>query len=160
MDGTSFFFGEAVTKKAELQRNLERYGRKATGRTINAIREEHNETGFEIYGPKHVYTLIYGRGPTSPTGPYQNSGQSLLESIKEWIAAKGLSLNPYAVTAKIHKRGTRLYIQIQRGGQPSKVLEDVFGNNYQKDLEERVKTSLYQGLRTQLGTVTSNIQTF
>lgn len=157
MDGTSFFFGEAVTKKAELQRNLERYGRKATGRTINAIREEHNETGFEIYGPKHVYTLIYGRGPTKGGG--SGSG-SLLESIKEWIAAKGLSLNPYAVTAKIHKRGTRLYIQIQRGGQPSKVLEDVFGNNYQKDLEERVKTSLYQGLRTQLGTVTSNIQTF
>lgn len=160
MDGKSFFFGEAVSKKAELQKSLERYGRKATGRTIAAIREEHTETGFEIYGPRHIYTLVYGRGPTSPNGPYQNSGQSLLQSIKEWIAAKGLNLNPFAVTAKIHKRGTRLYIQIQRGGQPSKVLEDVFGNNYQKQLEERVKTSLYQGLRNQIAQVNSNIQTF
>lgn len=160
MDGTSFFFGESVTKLTELRQNLLRYGHKATGRTIAATREEHNETGYAIYGPRQIYYLVHGRGPTSGTGPFQNSGQSLLESIKEWIAAKGLKLNPYAVTAKIHKQGTKLYIRIQRGGQPSKVLEDVFGNKYQKELEGRVSTSLYQGLRTQLGQVNSNIQTF
>lgn len=76
---------------------------KATGRTAKAVRYELYENGFAIYAPSHLQTLITGRKPTSNTG-----GGDLLENIKEWIKAKGLTLNAYAVTKKIHKFGVKV----------------------------------------------------
>lgn len=155
MEAESLFFGEAVAKKAELQQNLEVYGHNATGKTSDAIRQESHPLGFEIYGPRQVYTLVYGR---KPTANFESSGRPLIEAIKEWIAAKGLSINPYAVTAKIHREGTALFISIQKGNQPSKLLEDVFGSGYAAELGEKVNETLYLGLRKEIAKVNTDIQ--
>jgi hypothetical protein len=158
MDTKKLFATEAQTKQADLKKSLEKYGRKATGKTIAAIRSESNDNGFEVYGPKHVYTLVYGRKPTGPGA--SSEGRPLIEAIKEWIAAKGLNLNPYAVTAKIHKQGTKLYIDIKRGGQPSKVLEDVFGDKYTDELQGKVYNQLNTLLRNTITSSNSEIQKF
>ena len=71
----------------------------ATGRTLAAVREVVAPNLGLLLGPTHVRYLRDGRGP----------GGVSVQAIREWIAAKRLPLNPYAVAAKISAEGTRLF---------------------------------------------------
>jgi hypothetical protein len=140
-----FFQAEADLKVDDLRESLRRYKHNASGRTAAAIRSEASLEGYDIYGPAHIYTLVYGRKPTQKGG---GGSGSLLDNIKAWIASKNLDLNPYAVTAKIHRDGTKLFVEIKQGGSPSKVLADVFGPEYNKQLGERLKEEYVQELQS------------
>lgn len=98
-------------------------GMNATGRTLQSFETKTTATGGELYANSNIYFMEHGRGPTGP-GPYKQTDQTLLEAIKEWIEAKNLDLNPYAVTNKIHKLGTRLYRQGGNSGVLSVPLAD------------------------------------
>lgn len=145
-----FFQTEAEQKVKDLRESLRKHGRHASGKTAAAIRGEATDEGYEIYGPRHIYTLVYGRKPTGSGG----GNGSLLDNIKAWIAEKHLDLNPYAVTAKIHREGTKLYIDIKAGGSPSKVIEDVFGAGYTDKLKERLQEQFLQEAHSELAEFT------
>jgi hypothetical protein len=51
--------------------------------------------------------MEHGRGPTHPGATQGNP--DLVEIIEDWLQAKGLDINPYAVANTIHKNGTRLF---------------------------------------------------
>lgn len=75
-------------------------GQQATGRTAAAM---HNTSGPEyagLFGPAHLKALRDGRRPGQ---------RPPIEAIKEWLAAKRLQLNPYAVANSIATKGTRLF---------------------------------------------------
>ncbi len=76
-----------------------------TGRTLRAIRYEVRPNGLTGYGPDYSGVLIDGRS---------FGGLPPIENIREWILAKGLTLDPWAVAKTIEREGTRLF----RGSDP------------------------------------------
>lgn len=92
----------------DLALSFQPYPMNASGKTLQSLEVVPSETGGKLIAADHIIFLETGRGPTSPTGPYPE-GEKLIDIISEWISEKGLDMNPYAVTKKIHKEGTRLY---------------------------------------------------
>jgi hypothetical protein len=71
----------------------------ATGKTIKALRSESGDEYARLLGPAHSRFLRDGRGP----GPVN------IQAIVEWVKAKRLRLDPYAVAERISQLGTLLY---------------------------------------------------
>lgn len=109
-----------------IRANMEAEGVNATGRTSASLEVRMTPTGGQIWGREHFDTLEIGRGPT------ENPGDgALFRNIREWIVAKGIHVTPmpyrtdrphmyteeerslnaaaYAITKRIHERGTVLY---------------------------------------------------
>jgi len=83
-------------------------GMSASGKTLDSLQVVETPNGYELQANSSIYFLEHGRGPT--TVPKGNPGNpDLVEIIQNWLDAKGLSLNAYAVANTIHKNGTRLY---------------------------------------------------
>jgi hypothetical protein len=89
----------------------------ATRQLLNSIRFERNESlgqvAYDIIAMDYIVGLDEGVEPGEQ--PYPT-----IENIKQWIQAKGLDLNPYAVRNSIIANGTTWYRQ---GG--SNVVKDV-----------------------------------
>ena len=84
--------------------SLEANGRKATGKTAEALQVVQNGFKVELEAPGYIDILETGRGPTSPDAPPGNP--TVFEMIKEWCAAKGIDEKfAYPITQKIHKEG-------------------------------------------------------
>jgi hypothetical protein len=82
-------------------------GMSATGKTLASLEVIPTEKGYELHANDSIYFMEHGRGPTHPGATEGNP--NLVEIIEDWLEAKGLSLNPYAVANTIHKKGTKLY---------------------------------------------------
>jgi len=83
-------------------------GMSASGKTLASLQVVETPNGYELQADSSIYFMEHGRGPT--TVPKGNAGNpDLVQIIEDWIEAKGLNLNPYAVANVIHKNGTRLY---------------------------------------------------
>jgi len=82
-------------------------GMSATGKTLASLEVIPTEKGYELHAANSIYFMEHGRGPTHSGAAEGNP--NLVEIIEDWLEAKGLSLNPYAVANTIHKKGTKLY---------------------------------------------------
>jgi len=81
-------------------------GMSATGNTLNSLQIESTPNGYELQANSNIYFMEHGRGPT--TVPKGNPGNpDLIQIIQDWIDARGLDLNPYAVANTIHNRRYR-----------------------------------------------------
>lgn len=121
--------------------------RSATGKTAQSIFAETTENTLDVRGPRYLGALEYGRRPTRPGA--QKGSPTLFEMIKEWALAKGVVSSVekgseglgivWAITKKIHKKGTLLYYTTDHYGKtkPSGVISDVIETlNYNKLLNE------------------------
>jgi hypothetical protein len=92
-----------------VKKSLRDAGRYATGRTESKIKTvtRESEKGYisVLSGPKHIAALQDGRKATPPGAPSSNG--AFLQSLKEWMRAKGLEGNVYALLNHIHKVGYR-----------------------------------------------------
>jgi hypothetical protein len=119
----------------DIRANLGATGTNATGKTSQSLRFELKQEGtkykMQLFGRPFFMTVQTGRGPTKPGAP--QSDPTLFEGIKEWIEAKGIAANPWAVTKSIHEKGTRLWRQ---GGREDIVQPavDAFINGLSQDL--------------------------
>lgn len=83
-------------------------GMSASGQTLSSLQVVETPNGYELQADSSIYFLEHGRGPTTaPKGNPDNP--DLVQIIQDWIDAKGLDLNAYAVANTIHKNGTKLY---------------------------------------------------
>jgi hypothetical protein len=82
-------------------------GMLATGKTLASLEVVPTQNGYELQANSSIYFLEHGRGPTHPGATQGNP--NLAEIIEDWLQAKGLDINPYAVANTIHKKGTRLF---------------------------------------------------
>lgn len=82
-------------------------GMSASGKTLASLEIIPTEKGYELQANSNIWFMEHGRGPTHPGTPAGNP--NLVEIIEDWLDARGLSINPYAVANTIHKNGTRLY---------------------------------------------------
>lgn len=92
-----------VSKVAE---GFDKHKMNATGKTLASVREHMRVDGFTVTGASHILAVEYGRGATRNGN---SGGRSLVDQIKDWIEAKNLNLNPYAVAKSIHVKGAALY---------------------------------------------------
>ena len=98
----------------ELRQALSARGNNASGTLSASIEDTGGDKEINIVALRYGQSLQFGRQPTVNDG----NGE-LLERIQAWIQAKGLSLNAYAVTKKIHKCGTKRYREIKDGQNPN-----------------------------------------
>jgi hypothetical protein len=123
---------------------------KATGKTARSLRFE-----VKIEGSKYImkiaakpFFLVVETG-RKPTPSYKPS-RTFVDSIKEWMGAKGKTGSAYAIALAIHRKGTKLW---QQGGRT-----DVVSNVINESLTERIASeSLQEFAREYLATV---VQTF
>ncbi|OCX52672.1 hypothetical protein BEL04_14595 [Mucilaginibacter sp. PPCGB 2223] len=123
-------------------------GMSASGKTLGSLQVIETPNGYELEANSSIYFLEHGRGPTTvPKGDHGNP--DLVGIIRDWISAKGLDLNPYAVANTIHKSGTRLYRAGGNSGVLSvplnldtldQVFDQIAGQYLQKTADEIFKT--------------------
>ena len=82
-------------------------GISATGKTLASLEIVATQTGYELQAGAGIYFMEHGRGPTTPNAAKGNP--DLVQIIQEWLDAKGLNINPYAIANAIHKNGTKLF---------------------------------------------------
>lgn len=104
---------------SELVAAQHRYGRVATGKTVNAIELHVSPDRVYITGPAHLIALEKGRRRTGSAGPVdvqRYGGLSFKDSLRLWMEAKGIpegkipkngGYGPilWAIYTKINKEG-------------------------------------------------------
>jgi hypothetical protein len=97
---------------SDLTNSYKSKGFKASGNWPSELQWVNTISPFRIniklLGASYTEFMMNGRGPTSPTAPFQK-GEPLIDIIKRWISNKKLDLNPYAVTNTIHAKGTKQF---------------------------------------------------
>lgn len=102
--------------KNQIVKNYIASGQKTTGKTLDSLTVDMNETGGGLTAWKYFTISETGRKPGKV--PY-----NFAEIIMKWAAVKGLSVNRsfgYLLAQKIRKEGTLLYRQ---GGR-----KDIYSN--------------------------------
>lgn len=87
----------------------------ATGALLNSVRVEKTERlgiiTYDIIANNYIEDLNYGI-PGKPSPDFTDFDQDpRIAKLQEWIDAKGLDLNPFAVRANILKYGTTWFRQ-------------------------------------------------
>lgn len=100
--------------RTELQRlsdrisaNIDNTGRKATGKTQQSLAVEVDGLSGALTGREAFATLEQGSRPWAKQ--YPRPPKWFAELIQEWIAAKRLDLNAYAVAHTLMRKGSRLH---------------------------------------------------
>lgn len=115
--------------KTDVINSIQANGRYATGETVAALEVTvEGETG-QLLAPAYIDALEYGRKPTSQGAA--TGDPTVFEQVEKWIAAKGLDLNPYAVTKNIHKHGYP--------GKPGVLTEPLSDDNVNKRIDESME---------------------
>lgn len=113
----------------------------ATGRTAKALRQEvSNEIG-RVYGPEYIGTLEEGKGPGE---------MPLVSSIQQWITAKKLPLNAWAVAKSIELKGTLLHRGILPPGRTERNILSKRFSEIRDSLRTQIVITNGERLRTEV----------
>lgn len=117
----------------------------ATGKLSKSLRPDVRENELIIWAVEHAIWTDRGRGPTN-----KDEGGKLLKAIAEWIDARNLQLNKYAVTAKIHKEGTKAF----REGKHREVFDNA---TFWQPRIEKLKISMQKYYISKINSITSEL---
>lgn len=120
----------------QIRDNLSNTDTSATGKTAQSLKYEvvtsGDKTALRIIGKPFFAVVETGR---KPTPEYEKPSKQFVDSIKEWIRAKGGEEGAaYAIAKNIHKKGTKLY---QKGGRT-----DIFSNVINDSLIDSISQDL------------------
>ena len=119
---------------SEIRQNLSSTGTDATGKTSNSLRYEVINEGtkatLKVLGKPYFMVVETGRKPTPSYKPSEN----FVDSIKEWMKAKGKQGSAYAIALTIHKKGSTLW---RDGGR-----KDIVSNVINQNLVDRISIDL------------------
>lgn len=112
--------------------NMTRAGQHASGRTADTMRVDVQQNGTTIrgtlWGRPFFGTLETGSRPWSRADEYERVPYWFARIIRDWIDAKGLSLNEWAVAHKIIHGGSKLY---REGGR-----DDIYSSEIPQTMTE------------------------
>lgn len=124
--------------KILLVQNYDRKNIRASGNFERSIRSETTETSTQISGAMYIGAAVYGRKPTSASGPGVLRGL-----IRQWIDDKGIV--PYdniskdslafLITRHIHKFGIKIPNQY---GNDGRLLQDTFTPQSITELQKEI----------------------
>lgn len=136
--------------KDRISENMAAAGQVATGKTQQSmevsITESEGVVEGVLLGRKYFGALETGSAPwktqyfrrTQSGKKIPSAPGAFVEVIRSWIAAKGLSLNPYLVATKIMAEGSKLY---RDGGR-----SDIFTNAINDTIEAVMQRIVAAGL--------------
>lgn len=117
-----------------IQSNLASTGTNATGKTSQSVRyeikQEGTKTTLKLVGKPFIAVVETGRKPT----PEYKPSEAFVESIQEWMNAKGVDGSAYGIAQAIHKEGTKLF---RDGGR-----KDIISNVINQNLIDRISNDL------------------
>lgn len=135
-------YSEALRSKPIKRKRLDGSGFEspalATGRLANSVRVEIDaaQSAAYIVALYYVEFVVYGR---------RAGGMPPIERIRDWMIAKGMDGDPWALALSIAESGTSIFREFQ--GAASNVFEDVNPNEGFSDLRSSVfnyaKTALF-----------------
>ena len=119
----------------------------ASGKTAEAVRFEVTDNAILIYAPSHVYTLIYGRKPTSNSGSWSDSKSD----IRSWIRNKpnftlvgSEDQAIYLITRKITREGNSIYLF--SGSNNSGLLNNILTQALKQEFSDKFTKDLKDGI--------------
>jgi len=125
-------FGTSTVDK--IKQNLASSGTNATGKTSNSIKFSVKDEGLRqmltITGRPFFMTVETGRKAT----PDYKPSQQFVETIRQWMQAKGVPGSAYAIAQAIHKKGTKLH---QTGGR-SDIVSSVVNEGLVQEIAKSV----------------------
>lgn len=129
----AFLKQELTDLQSRIASNIRSTGRNATGRTIDSLEVQVVTSGAfsaqgVLLGRKYFGALETGSRPWKEWEFRKRVPSTFADRIQEWIDAKGLDLNAYAVAYNIIHSGTALFRQ---GGRP-----DVYSNEIPGTLDK------------------------
>lgn len=133
----AFLKQELTDLRSRIASNIRSTGRNATGGTIDSLEVQVSTKGAfsaqgVLLGRKYFGALETGSRPwkkcESRKSDTSTSDDTFADRIQEWIDAKGLDLNAYAVAYNIIHSGSALFRQ---GGRP-----DVYSNEIPGTLDK------------------------
>lgn len=140
-------YGESTVSK--IRANMHSTGTDATGKTSKSLRFEVKQEGskliLNILGKKFITVIETGRKPT----PDKKPSKQFVESVREWVKAKGVDASPYAIANAINKHGSKLY---QSGGR-----QDIFSNVINKSLFDDISKSILKSYANQVSINIKNV---
>lgn len=118
----------------QIRENLSSTGTNATGKTAKSLRyevkTEGTKTTLKVLGKPYFSVVETGRRPT----PEYKPSKQFVDSIKEWMAAKGKEGSAYAIALSIHKKGSKLF---RDGGR-----KDIISNVVNQNLVDKISAEL------------------
>lgn len=120
----------------QIRQNLSATGTNATGKTSQSLRYEVTNNGtkatLKVIGKPYLAVVETGR---KPTPEYTKPSVEFVNSIKQWLAAKGGDeKSAYGIAKSIHKRGTKLF---RDGGR-----KDIISNVINQNLVDKISLDL------------------
>jgi len=118
----------------------------SSGRLAASLNFEITDDAILIKGEGYIYTLIYGRKPTSSKGTWKSAN----EDIKKWIRAKGIQADisenqlAYLITRKITREGNSIYLF--SGSKNSGLLNNVLTDALKKEFNSNFTKSVKDGI--------------
>lgn len=102
---------ELEQARKNISENIEREGKRASGKTqdsmVVSVTDEGTATVGTLSGRSYFGALETGSKPWAQQ--YKRVPLFFAEIIGDWIADKGLDLNPFAVATKIMRKGSKQY---------------------------------------------------
>lgn len=135
-DTAAILQDELEKLKQRVATNIEVTGRRATGRTAESLQVEVDGLSGALTGRQAFSTLEQGSRPWARQ--YARPPKWFAKLIQEWLDAKRLDLNAYAVASTIMRKGSRLR---RIGGK-----DDVYTNEIPRTIDS-IQRRLADGLQ-------------
>lgn len=140
-----------------LIKKYDELGLRASGQWAESLNDEASADGTTITaimtGEDYTGAIAYGRLPNTDQGDETIRrwvGWAGSTFLKDWVANKGLSINPYAVAYKVAREGWSVPNPHNKGGlvddvvneKRIQILKDRLGEFYVTDIQETLIESL------------------
>lgn len=102
---------ELAQAKANITENIEREGKRATGKTAESMQVLVADEGASVVGTLsgRAYFGALETGSKPWATQYKRVPKFFADIIAEWAQAKGVDIPPYAVATKIMREGSKQY---------------------------------------------------
>ena len=130
----------------DLIENYDRLGLRASGRYANELKVIITKSGTKINakitGPIESYFMQQGRGPNKDRS--MRSVRALGHILEQWVADKGIAVNPYAAAHKIVNEGIKVPNPFNPGG----VISDIINDEWFDDLNDLLKYDIIADIKS------------
>lgn len=132
VDLITILHGYGISVVDQIRQNLVQTDTNATGKTSKSLRYEVVDNGskvtLKVIGKPYFKVVETGR---KATPQYTNPSKQFVDSIREWVKARGIPESAaYAIAKSIHKKGTpptgkEIFSNVINGSLTDKISKDL-----------------------------------
>jgi len=137
-------YGDKAVK--DLIDNYNKLGLRASGRYARELKSvvttSGTKTNLKITGPIESYFMEQGRGPNKVQS--HQAVKNLGWYLQQWVADKGIDVNPYAAAHKIVYQG----IAVPNPNNPGGVISDIINDQWFVELNKIIGLDVITDIRS------------